>query len=108
MKKKFLIALTAVFVLGLAMAVYAYKQTNNANKAVTASCCGKADSCPVKNHNASKTNLSVSCCDREDCCCKTGDACPLKNKQAQTETKEASVVSGENCCNGAGCCKHKS
>ena len=108
MRKKFLLALTAVFVLGLAMAAYAFNKTNNLDKSAKASCCSKTDSCPMKSHNAAKTDSTVSCCDRDNCCCKTGDACPLKNKQAKTEMKNVSVVSGESCCNGAGCCKHKS
>lgn len=108
MKKKLLIALTAVFVLGLSLAVYAFNQTNNSDKQAKASCCSKTESCPVKSHNASKKHEGVSCCDRDDCCCKTGNSCPIKNKQAQTEMKTVSDVSGESCCNGAGCCKHKS
>jgi hypothetical protein len=108
MKSKFLLALTAVFVLGLAMAVYAFNQPNASDKK-SASCCSKTDSCPMKSHNTSGTHTkNVSCCDRDDCCCKTGDACPLKNKEAKTDMKNVSVVSGESCCGGAGCCKHKS
>ena len=109
MKKKFLTAFTAVFVLGLAMAVYAFNTTNNSDKTAKASCCSKTESCPLKSHNTAGTHTkTASCCDREDCCCKTGDACPLKNKDAQNEMKTISETSGESCCNGAGCCKHKS
>ena len=109
MKRKFFIVLTAVFVLGLAMAVYAFNKTNVADKSAKTSCCSKTDSCPVKSHNASQTHTNnVACCDRDDCCCKTGDACPLKNKEAKTEAENVSAAGGESCCNGAGCCKHKS
>ncbi len=107
MKKKFLIALTAVFVLGLAMAVYAFNKTNHSVETSAASCCAKSDACPMKNHTAqtAENHSTTSCCGMDDCCCKTGDACPLKNKEAKAEVKNAS---GESCCNGGACCKHKS
>lgn len=131
MKKKILIALTAVFVLGLAAVVFAFNQTNNSGKSTTADCCQKSDSCPMKN-GVAKTDdnqKSDSCCDKADCCCKgdacpmkkqgesasanccascCGDSCPMKDKQAQTsgvETKNVVAQNGESCCQkGASCC----
>ena len=124
MKKKFLIALTAFFVLGLAMAVYAFNQTNTLAKE-SASCCAKSDNCPLKNKNAAQTtaeNQSAdSCCDKADCCCKNGScpmksssengsssccdnccggSCPMKNKDAQmtmTKISDVKVADGESC-----------
>lgn len=96
MKKKILIALTAVFVLGLAMAAYAFNQTNNPNKTASASCCAKSDACPLKNKNAqtAENHSKASCCDNADCCCK-GDSCPMK---AQGEN--SSACCGD-CCGGS-------
>lgn len=123
MKRKIFIALTAIFVLGLAMAVYAFNQTNTLAKAA-ASCCAKSDNCPLKNKNAAQTaeNRSAdSCCDKADCCCKNGScpmkssgekgsasccdnccggSCPMKNKDAQMTTMQVSDVNvegGESC-----------
>jgi len=122
MKKKFLIALTAVFVLGLAMAVYAFNQTNTFAK-TSASCCAKSDNCPLKNKGAqtAENHSTASCCDKEDCCCKSGacpmkskgetgassccdsccgGSCPMKNKEAQAvimKTSDASVAGNESC-----------
>ncbi len=97
MKKKLLLALTVVFVLGLAMAAYALNQTNNPNKTASASCCSKSESCPLKNKNAqtAENHSEASCCDNADCCCK-GDSCPMK---VQGET--GSSVCCDNCCGGS-------
>lgn len=102
MKKKFLIALTAVFVLGLAMAVYAFNQPNNSGK-TTASCCAKSDACPLKNKNAAtaENQSADSCCDKADCCCKSG-ACPMKAKGE----KGAADCCGD-CCGGSCPMKNK-
>lgn len=118
MKKKFLIALSAVFVLGLAMAVYAFNQTTNNSAKTSASCCAKSDDCPLKNKNAAtaENQSTDSCCDTDDCCCKNGscpmkssgetgataccDSCPMKNKEAQmtmTQADDASVAGNESC-----------
>ena len=113
MKSKFLVALTAVFVLGLAMAVYALNKTNDSGKTAMASCCAKKDNCPLKNKNAqtaaAENHLTESCCDKADCCCKTGscpmkasgeksaadccanccgDSCPMKNKQTEAAVSQ--------------------
>lgn len=122
MKKNFLIALTAIFVLGLAMAVYAFNRTNDLGK-TSASCCAKSDACPMKSHNmqTAENHSTASCCDMEDCCCKNGscpmkkqgenvsdnccsnccgEACPMKDKQAQAvrvEAQNVNVSNGETC-----------
>lgn len=121
MKKKFLIAVIAVFVLGLTMVVYAFNQSNNSNKTVAAACCC-GDSCSMKSKDAKTTDsqAKASCCDKDNCCCKgdscpmkkqgenastgccacCGDSCPMKEKQAQmsmVQTGDASVASSESC-----------
>ena len=105
MKSKILIALTAVLVLGLAMAVYAFNKTNDAGKnTATASCCAKKDDCPLKSKAAQTTaenHSTDSCCDNADCCCKTG-ACPMK----ASGEKSAADCCG-NCCGGSCPMKNK-
>ncbi len=122
MKKKFLIALSAVFVLGLAMAVYAFNQSNNSVKASDSSY-AKSDNCPLKNKGAqtAQNHSTASCCDNDNCCCKSGacpmksnvetgtaaccdsccgGSCPMKNKEAQAtimETSDASITGKESC-----------
>lgn len=119
MKNKFLFALTVAFVLGLAMAVYAFNQPNNSAK-TAASCCAKDDNCPLKNKTAATAenkSTADSCCDMDDCCCKNGscpmkssgeksaaccdsccgDSCPMKNKEAQMTMTKADNESGESC-----------
>ena len=103
MKSKFLIALTAVFVLAFAAAVYAFNTTNNSDK-TAASCCAKKDSCPLKDKNASASaekDSTASCCDKTDCCCKSG-ACPIK---ASGEKNSADCCA--NCCGGSCPMKNK-
>lgn len=98
-------ALTAVFVLALAMAVYAFNKTTDESKTTAASCCAKKDDCPLKNKGAQTVaaeNASTeSCCDKSDCCCKTG-ACPMK----ASGEKSAADCCG-NCCGGSCPMKNK-
>jgi hypothetical protein len=103
MKNKILVALTAFFVLGLAMAVYAFNQTNTSVSA-SASCCKKSDACPLKNKNAqtAENHTKSACCDNENCCCKTG-ACPMK---ATGENASSESCCG-NCCGGSCPMKNK-
>ena len=104
MKSKFLVALTAVFVLAFAAAVYAFNKTNNSGVTAAASCCAKSDNCPMKNKGAQTTaenNSTASCCDNDDCCCKSG-ACPMK---ASGEKSAADCCA--NCCGGSCPMKNK-
>ncbi len=104
MKSRFLIALTAVFVLAFAAAVYAFNKTNDTGALAAASCCAKKDNCPLKNKAAQTTaeNPSTdSCCDKADCCCKSG-SCPMK----ASGEKSGSDCCG-NCCGGSCPMKNK-
>lgn len=105
MKKKFLVALTAVFVLGLAMAVYAFNKTNDSGVTSAASHSAVKDDCPLKNKAgqtvAAENDSTESCCDKADCCCKTG-ACPMK----ASGEKSAADCCG-NCCGGSCPMKNK-
>lgn len=122
MKKKFIIALTALLVFGLAAAVYAISRTETASKS--------AHSCPMKTGGATASaDEKDSCCGMENCCkdgncsmggacCKDHDSCPLKDKQtSEKQSEQYSKItvssdsgedccgSGASCCNGGACCK---
>ena len=123
MKKKILLAISAVFILMLGIVAFAVNQSNNSSKTAAnscamkgmnaqttdgqakTSCCGmdncccKGDSCPMK---SSGENVSANCC---SCC---GDSCPMKGKEsASVATQNVTAASGESCCNGGACCKSK-
>jgi hypothetical protein len=104
MKSKFLITLTAVFVLAFAAAIYAFNKASDTGKA-TASCCAKSDNCPLKNKEAQQTtaenNSTASCCGNDDCCCKSG-ACPMKSSGEKGSTDCCG-----NCCGGSCPMKNK-
>ena len=122
MRKKILLAISAMFVLALTVAVFAFNQSNNSSKTA-------ADSCAMKGMHvqAADGQAKTSCCDRDDCCCKngscpmkssgeaasascccSGNSCPMKNKEsASVDAKNTTAASGENCCNGGACCKSK-
>lgn len=101
MKNRILVALTAVFVLGLAVAVYAFNRTasNDSHSAMS-----NMENCPMKDKSVqtvTATTENHSCCDNADCCCKTG-ACPMKAKG------EKSADCCANCCGGSCPMKNKS
>ena len=128
MKKRIILAISMMFILGLTVAAFALSQSSKLNNtAVT------TDSCAMKMQTADGgTQTKDSCCDKADCCCKgdacpmkkqggenasasccsncCGDSCPLKNK-ATSETssvdmKNVTVATGDSCCQkGADCCK---
>jgi len=105
MKSKFLIALTAMFVLAFAAAVFAFNRANNSGVTAAASCCAKSDNCPMKNKGAqavaAENHSTDSCCDNDNCCCKSG-SCPMK----ASGEKGASDCCG-NCCGGSCPMKNK-
>jgi len=125
MKKKVIVLLAALFVLGLTVGAYAVISSQN-TPAAKASC---SDCCKGKTGQTVATDAKDSCCDMDcckdghcqmgdDCCCKGGDNCPMKNKQAADKPADMSKVvfvggedsccsAGSDCCNGGSCCHKK-
>ena len=125
MKKKFLVAFTAVLVFGLTIAAYAFN-----NNSLTASG-DKTSACPMSKSaaaSAHKSGEKDACCGMADCCkdgkcsmggacCKDKDACPMKDKMNDKKDNSTAGVdyskitftdaaAGEDCCaSGASCCK---
>lgn len=125
MKKKILLAISAMFILALTVAVFAFNQQTGSSKTT-------ADSCAMQGMNAQAADgqTKTSCCDKDDCCCKgdscpmkssgaanasasdccscCGDSCPMKGKEsASVDAKNVTAANGESCCNGGACCKGK-
>ncbi len=134
MKKRIILAISVMFILGLTVAAFALSQSSKLNNTATttdscamkmqsvadggqakdsccdkADCCCKGDACPMKKQGE---NASASCC--SNCC---GDSCPMKNKTSETSSvdmKNVTVATGDSCCqkgasccNGGACCKGK-
>ena len=99
MNKKILLAISALLILGLAVAAFAYGTKTSSRSAVDC-CCKGAESCPMMKEKSGKTE-GASCCDKEDCCCKgggdsccKGDSCPMKKK----DEGKSGEKSGHSCC----------
>jgi hypothetical protein len=111
MKKRILLAISVLLVLGLGIAAFAFKTTINHSHEKASACCCKDGFCPMKGKGAA-TGEATSCCDSPDCCCKGGgDSCPMKTKGETSQTtgvdmKNVKVVSGDENCEKS-CCKHK-
>ena len=125
MKKKILLALTAIMALSIGVAAFAYTNASN-TKIAAASCCpkGDSDSCPMKMNSDTKTAMNhdscpmkmkdssgtatASCCDNCDSC--KGDSCPMKKKNASatnihgTLTPASTKADGKSC--DCSCCNH--
>jgi len=126
MKKKIILAVAAVMVMGLAIATVAYTRTSVSYASAAADCC-KGDKCPMKSKAAEAGETAPSC---EHCdCCKHGsescpmkkkseasaekmpDSCPMKKGEAATavhsemkhDKHEMKAGDGKNC----SCCNHK-
>lgn len=135
MKKRIILAISAMFILGLTVAAFALSQSSKFNNTTAA-----ADSCAMKMQVAGASRAKASCCDKADCCCKgdacpmkkqgsenasagccsncCGDSCAMKNKTSETSSADMNnptVAAGEgsccqkgaSCCNGGACCKGK-
>ncbi|HEY0656949.1 MAG TPA: hypothetical protein VGD05_00665 [Pyrinomonadaceae bacterium] len=131
MKKRFLIALSAILVFGLTVVAFAYTKANNTSQT-------SAVSCPMQENKnatvAAETGKEKHSCGMADCCkdgkcsmggacCKDKDSCPMKsnenkeNKETQAATVDYSKIivsdgegksccaAGASCCNGGACCK---
>ena len=124
MKKRIILAISMMFILGLTVAAFALSQSTKVNNTA-------ADSCAMKMQTADGAQAKTSCCDKDDCCCK-GDSCPMKNKgenasasccsccgdscpmksettsdASSVDLQNVTVATGESCCNGGACCKGK-
>ena len=111
MKKRILLAISVLLVLGLGIVAFAFTTTNNSAK-TSMSCCCKDGVCPMKAKGAATGEKTASCCDMPDCCCKGGgDSCPIKMKGETSKTSDAdmknvTIASGEESC-AKECCKNK-
>ena len=131
MKRKLIVLIVALFVLGLSAGAYAIKASRDASNAKV-SCCNM-DCC--KNHKGEATAASDSkdsCCGMENCCkdghcsmggdcckdCCNGEHCPMHDKQKTEQTADMSKVvfvggddsccqPGADCCKGGSCCHHE-
>lgn len=92
MKKKMILAIAAIMVLGLSIAGFAFTRTT-LSSSMAMSCCCSGDSCPMKKKDAS-TGEKASCCDNCDCC--SGDSCPMKTKGEASMTG-MKMAEGESC-----------
>ena len=77
MKRKIILAISVLVVLGLSIAAFAFTNSTVLSKTATSCCCCSGDSCPMKKKDASGKE-TASCCDNCDCC--KGDSCPMKKK----------------------------
>jgi hypothetical protein len=136
MKKRFLIALSALLVFGLAIVAFAFNRANNTNQTPAQT----SASCPMHEQKSASAAVAADkekhSCGMSDCCkdghckmggvcCKDKDSCPMKNKEnKENKENQAGTIdyskiivsddSGENCCkagasccNGGACCKGK-
>lgn len=96
MKKKLILSLAAILVLGLGAVAFAFNYSGSVASAA-ACCCCSGDSCPMKKKDGAGKETK-SCCDDRDCCkdgkC-TGDSCPLKKKDNSANESEKSE--GKDC-----------
>jgi hypothetical protein len=89
MKKKLITVLTVVFALCLAIAVFAFNQSNVSSKS-SADYCDKTDDCPLKKQNAEKPSTDID----------------MKNVTV-AGSGENCCQPGADCCKGGSCCKNK-
>ena len=105
MRKRILLVISVLLVLGMAIAAVAYQRTTLTTKSAMECCCCSGDSCPMKS-KAAKGGESASCCDG-DCCCKGEGSCPMKKNAGSVGTTDPSVAPAaaegkkEGCCS---CC----
>ena len=88
MKRKIILALSVVVVLGLSIAAFALTKTTVSSVTAMSCCCCKGDSCPMKKKDVSGKD-TASCCDNCDCC--KGDSCPMKNKGEKASVMNSDV-----------------
>lgn len=122
MKKRILIALSAMFVFGLFGAVFALSGANATTEKTAVSCPmhkQNAETASGDNHKDSCCGMANCCqdgkCSMGDSCCQDKDSCPMKKRQENQsdQTMDLSKVTvvtsdGADCCKGGACCHKKS
>ena len=95
MKKKILLIISVLILVGIGIATVAYTQTSASKE--TVSCCCKDGSCPMKSHSGDQTAAMKE--GKADCPCCKDDNCPMK--------KDTSTTQGQQACD-CDCCAKKS
>ena len=131
MKRKLIVFIVALFVLGLTAGAYAIKANRDAKNA-KASCCNMDCCKKQKGEVAMAADAKDSCCGMENCCkdghcsmggdcckdCCNGEHCPMHDQKKTEQTADVSKVvfvgghdsccqPGADCCKGGSCCKHQ-
>jgi hypothetical protein len=90
MKKKIILSITTLLVLGLGIVGFAYSPTDVTSAAVSCCCCS-GDSCPMMKKDAAGKTVTAG---HENCdCCKGGrESCPMMKKDASGKMEH-----GANC-----------
>ena len=101
MKKKIILAIASMLILGLSIAAFAYSRANVTSSNTAACCCCSGDSCPMKSKDA-KSGEKASCCDDCDCCKGGAESCPMKMKgekmQAMHKDMDKAATEKDGCC----------
>ena len=94
MKKKILIAASALLIFGLAIVALSYSGTSTESGTAMSCCCCSGESCPMKQKDAAGKEVAMS---HENCdCCKgEGDSCPMMKKDAEGKPMK---MDGASCC----------
>ncbi len=94
MRMKLFIVMSAMLVLGLAIAAYSYGTAGNVLSGPPSCCCCSGDSCPMKTKKDASGKETTSCCDMD--CCKGGaESCPMMKKDADGKPLK---MEGASCC----------
>ncbi len=99
MRSRILLVISAMLVLGIGIAVYAFNVTGT--DAATAACCCCTESCPMKKGDKAAASTAEAAtadqkADATHSCC--GDSCPMKSKSADGKTADGKAVAGHSCC----------
>src|SRR5205085_171648 len=97
MKKRFLLIISLLILVGLGIATVVYTQTSSSKPAVA--CCCKDGSCPMKSHSGDQSTAMKD--GKTDCPCCKDDNCPMKKDNA------SAAAQGQPACD-CDCCAKKS
>ena len=99
MRSRILLVISAMLVLGIGIAVYAFNVAGT--DAATAACCCCTESCPMKKgEKATASTADTATADQKadathSCC---GDSCPMKGKAAKHDGMNHDMKGGEASC----------